>query len=164
MPRLGLISDTHGYLDPQGLTHFAGVDHIVHAGDVGRPSVVLELEAVAPVTVVSGNVDSHPDWLDTEVLSLAGRTLLVHHIVRPHRPHPDLLRIMNRVRPDVVVFGHTHERFSEVVAGILYVNPGAAGDWRPGQTRSVAVLSWEDGAGDLRVEFMDLKPPVPGIA
>jgi hypothetical protein len=156
MPRVGLISDTHGHLDPQVLGHFAGVDHIVHAGDIGWPSVLLELEALAPVTAVSGNTDTHPTWRETELVHLDDRLLLVHHIVEPRRLKPDLQRRILRERPDVVVFGHTHATFCEVIEGVMYVNPGSAGRARFGQPRTVAVLQWETGATELDVEFIEL--------
>jgi putative phosphoesterase len=156
VPRIGLISDTHGFLDPQVADHFAGVDHIVHAGDIGWPSLLFELEAVAPVTAVAGNTDNHPAWNLTEVLELSGRRLLVHHIVQPHHLTDELRGRIQRVRPDVVVFGHTHTPRHERVDGVLYVNPGSATQGRCGSPRSVAVLHWTDDAAELAVDFITL--------
>jgi putative phosphoesterase len=156
VPRIGLISDTHGFLDPQVVDHFAGVDRIVHAGDIGWPSLLLELEAVAPVTAVAGNTDNHPGWDLTEVLEFGGCRILVHHIVEPRRLTDDLRRRIQRVEPHVVVFGHTHTTALERIDGVLYVNPGSAAQGRSGQPRSVAILHGADGAADLAVDFITL--------
>ena len=81
--KIGVISDTHGFLDPKVLKLFAGVEHILHAGDIGSDAIIAELEAVAPVTAVLGNTDSSPTFRLAEVVKLAGRKFLVHHIVNP---------------------------------------------------------------------------------
>lgn len=156
MPTLGLIADTHGYLDPRVAEHFAGVDHILHAGDIGGPSLLRALEALAPVTAVRGNTDPYPDWPETAVVHLDGRCLLVHHIVRPHRLSPELQRALEATRAEVVVFGHTHEPFEAVRDGVLFVNPGSAGQSRNAQPRSVARLSWPPGTAQTEVRFIVL--------
>lgn len=158
MPRVGLISDTHGYLDPQVRAHFAGVNHIIHAGDVGWPSLLLELEDLAPVTAVRGNTDDQPHWPETATVTLDGRVLLAHHIVDPRRLTSGLRRRLSRARPDVVVFGHTHRTFCETIDGVMFVNPGSAGQSRPGRPRSIAHLEWTPGAADLAVRFIELGP------
>lgn len=153
--KIGVISDTHGWLDPQVLDLFTGVDHILHGGDIGSPRVLLDLETVAPVTAVSGNTDCDPAWRDTEVLELGGRKFLLHHIVDPRHPDPALRERLHRVRPDVVVFGHTHQPFAETIGGTLFLNPGSAKSPRGGSPRSVALLHWEtDG---WRPEFVELR-------
>ena len=81
--KIGVISDTHGWLDPKLFRLFAGVEHILHAGDIGSDGIAVGLEAVAPVTAVLGNTDSSPIFRLTEVVALAGRKFLVHHIVNP---------------------------------------------------------------------------------
>lgn len=156
MPRIGLVSDTHGFLDPQVPGLFTGVDHIVHGGDIGWPQIILELEAVAPVTAVMGNTDHGLPYRETEVCTVGNRKLLVQHIVRPHRLEAGLARRLRQERPDVVVFGHTHEPFCERVQGVLFVNPGSAGRSRLGKPRTVALLEWGDGETDVRVDFMEL--------
>lgn len=156
VPRVGLISDTHGYLDPQVRGHFAGMDHIIHAGDIGWPSLLLELEDIAPVTAVRGNTDDHPGWRETATVTLDGCVLLVRHVVDPRRPTPELRRRLARLRPDVVVFGHTHRTFCEVRDGVLFVNPGSAGQGRGTQPRSIARLEWTVGTTDFAVTFIEL--------
>lgn len=140
------------------LDHFAAVEHILHAGDIGWPSLLLDLEGVAPVTAVQGNTDFHPGWRDTEVVTVGGLTFLVHHIVEPRRLRPDLARRIALVRPDVVVFGHTHATFCEVIDGVMYLNPGSAGSPRHGRPRTVATLEWTPGETALSVDFLELGP------
>jgi putative phosphoesterase len=152
--KIGVISDTHGWLDPKIPRLFAGVEHILHAGDIGSDGIVVGLEAVAPVTAVLGNTDSSPAFRLTEVATLAGRKFLVHHIVNPHALTEELRLRIARERPAAVVFGHTHKAFCETLDGVLYLNPGYAGKPKLGLERSVAILQC-DGRG-LRVKFLPL--------
>ena len=151
--RIGVISDTHDLLDPQVLDLFAGVEHILHGGDVGLPWLVLKLEEIAPVTAVLGNTDVGISLRETEVVQLDGRKFLLHHIVNPHAPHDDLAARIAREKPDVVIFGHTHKPFCETINGILYLNPGYAGRQRFSLPRSVAILETKP---ELKVEFKPL--------
>jgi len=152
--KIGVISDTHGFLDPKIPRLFAGVEHILHAGDIGPDAIIAELEAVAPVTAVLGNTDASPNFRLTETVALAGRKFLVHHIVNPREPAGELRLRIARERPDAVVFGHTHKAFSETIDGVLYLNPGYAGKPKFGTERSVAILHC-DGKG-MRPEFLPL--------
>jgi putative phosphoesterase len=141
MFRIGIISDTHSFLDPRVLELFAGVDHILHGGDIGMPRLILELQGIAPVTAVLGNTDQAGlQFRETEVVELDGRKFLLHHIVNPRALEDDIKSRIAREQPDVVVFGHTHKPFNETVGNILYFNPGYAGKSRFGMERSVAIL------------------------
>src|SRR2546423_7905554 len=125
MFRIGIISDTHNFLDPKISKLFAGVDHILHGGDIGLPWVIMELESIAPVTAVLGNTDDGGlQFKQTELVELAGRKFLLHHIVNPRALADPLKSRIARGKPDVVIFGHTHKPFSETIAGTLYFNPG----------------------------------------
>ncbi|MGH7552427.1 MAG: metallophosphoesterase family protein [Longimicrobiales bacterium] len=140
--RIGVISDTHGKLRPEVFTHFAGVDRILHAGDIGDADILVELEAIAPVTAVFGNVDDieiRSRLPEVATLEEEGRTFVVVHGHQVGSPTPRLLR---RAHPeaDVVVFGHTHVPLIEEHDGCLFVNPGAAGPARFRLKPSVAVL------------------------
>jgi len=150
--KIGLISDTHGFLDPKVPELFAGVGHILHAGDMGGDSIIVELEAIAPVTAVLGNTDSSPTFRITEVVALAQRKFFVHHIVNPHALKENLQLQIARERPDAVVFGHTHKAFCETIGGVLYLNPGYAGKPKFGAERSVAILRCQE----MRVDFLSL--------
>ena len=152
--KIGVISDTHNHFDPKIPQLFKGVTHILHAGDVGTSVIIFQLEQIAPVTAVRGNSDHFLPLKDTEVVELAGRRYLLHHIVSHPRELTRLLHDrIDEERPDVVVFGHTHKPFCQMYDGILYFNPGYAG--RPsGMERSVAILRWERGS--IRPEFLPL--------
>jgi hypothetical protein len=151
---IGIISDTHGWLDPEIPGLFAGVEHILHAGDIGPDGIVAGLEAVAPVTAVLGNTDSSPTFRLTEIAALGGRKFLLQHIVNPRALTEELRLRLARARPDAVVFGHTHKAFAETIDGVLYLNPGYAGKPKFGAERSVAILHC-DGKG-MRPEFFNL--------
>ena len=81
MELIGIISDTHDYLDPKVPSLFRDVSHIIHAGDVGRPRILLELEQMAPVSAVLGNTDHDLDLKMYEWVKVGTRRILVHHIV-----------------------------------------------------------------------------------
>ena len=152
--KIGLISDTHGYLDPRVHDIFAGVSHILHGGDIGYDEIIFELQSIAPVTAVLGNNDGGLHYRETEVVTLAERKLVVHHILVPRAPHSVIREAIDREAPDVVVFGHSHQPHNEVIGRTLYVNPGYAGKPRFRLERSVALLHIE--ADGMRVEFRQL--------
>jgi putative phosphoesterase len=122
--RIGIISDTHGLLRPEAERRLAGVDHILHGGDIGRPEIITALRRIAPVTAIRGNVDTG-DWAreyaDTELVRLVGRSIFVLHDLKTLRIDPVALGM------DVVVSGHSHMPKIEAVGGVLYLNPGSAG-------------------------------------
>ncbi|MGO8765703.1 MAG: metallophosphoesterase family protein [Limisphaerales bacterium] len=149
-----MISDTHGFLDPAIFQLFAGVDHILHAGDIGYSSLILELEGIAPATAVYGNTDAGLPFRETEVVELAARKFLVHHIVNPHSVSDGVRQRIARDKPDVVVFGHTHKAFNETIGGILFFNPGYSGKPKLGAERSVALLHCDEK--EIRTEFLEL--------
>src|SRR5687768_18148526 len=111
--KIGLISDTHNYLDPRVAKIFEGVDHILHGGDVGLPLIIVELEQIAPVTAVVGNTDEGLPLRETEVVMLDGKKFLVHHIVTAGVGSPRTAEKLKAEAPDVVVYGHTHKPFAE---------------------------------------------------
>lgn len=150
--KIGILSDTHGWLDPQIFKLFAGVEHILHAGDIGYAAMILELEEIAPVTAVAGNTDGGLDFRETEIVGLAARKFLVQHIVNPFAPSDRLKLRMTRDNPDVIVFGHTHKRFCETIGGILFFNPGYAGKPKHGTERSAAILHCDEK--EIRAEFL----------
>lgn len=156
---IGLISDTHGLLRPEVFAHFAGVEHIVHAGDVGRADLLAELEALAPVTAVWGNVDG---WEirhrvpEVARVELGGVRVAVMHGQQVGSPTP--LRMV-ALLPDaeLVVFGHSHRAVVQKVGAVWAVNPGSAGPARFGATPTLAVA--ELRPGEVRVEVIELGEP-----
>jgi putative phosphoesterase len=155
MLKIGVISDTHNFLDPKVAKLFAKVDHILHGGDVGMHWLILELQLIAPVTAVFGNTDEAALRLrETEVVELKKRKFLVHHIVNPQSLGDAIKARIADERPNVVVFGHTHKPFCETIGGTLFFNPGYAGKPRFGMERSVAILHCD--AKKVRPEFLAL--------
>lgn len=152
--KIGVISDTHGFLDPKIFSLFKDVDHILHGGDVGSHMALVELENIAPMTAVLGNVDAGMPLKLTEIVELGGRKFLLHHIVDPRNPEDSLSETIRRARPDAVVFGHTHKPFSESIQNVLFLNPGYAGKQRFNLPRTLAYLHIEDG--EMRVEYVAL--------
>src|SRR3954449_5042693 len=126
MLRIGIISDTHGLLRPEAERGLTGVDHIFHAGDIGRPEIVDALRRIAPVTAIHGNVDSG-EWAsqypDTKLVRLAGKSIYVLHDLKTLQVDPG-------AGIDVIVSGHSHVPKIDTVGGVLYLNPGSAGPRR----------------------------------
>ena len=153
--KIGIISDTHDFLDPKVARLFKGVEHILHGGDIGMPALLLELEFIAPVTAVAGNTDDPAlGYRLTQVVKLANRKFLIHHIVDPDELRDELASQIARDRPDVVVFGHTHKPFCRQSDGVLFFNPGYAGKQRFNLPRTVALLRCDEKS--LHHEFISL--------
>lgn len=133
---IGVISDTHGVLPEAVHAAFEGVEHIIHAGDIGAEPILDELGAIAPVTAVSGNCDLGVlGWRLPAVarLDVDGCRIAV--------AHKRALVERSLEGADVAVYGHTHSAHAESVAGVLFLNPGTAGgDMRSGRRHTVAVL------------------------
>jgi putative phosphoesterase len=138
--KIGVISDTHNFFDPQIPELFKGVEHIIHAGDIGTVDILSELGKIAPVTAVYGNSDSMLPLNEVEVFELGRHKFLLQHIVQPHTPAVLLSNRVQLEKPDVIVFGHTHKPFNQTIDGIWYFNPGYAGKTRFTLERSVALL------------------------
>lgn len=127
---VGLVSDTHGWTHPFLAEAFEGAELIVHAGDIGRPEVIEQLEEIAPVVAVKGNIDGGDlRFLPLErVEEVAGVRIAVLHIAgSPRSPRPAARQLLRTERPDVIVVGHSHVPVVGRVQGALWVNPGAAG-------------------------------------
>jgi putative phosphoesterase len=124
---IGVISDTHGLLRPEAVEFLRGAEHIIHAGDIGAPEIVPELQQIAPVTAIRGNVDVQSwarKFAETEVVELGGCLLYVIHDVNALDLNPKAAGF------HVVVSGHSHQPIHEIKDGVLYFNPGSAGPRR----------------------------------
>src|SRR5262249_42307221 len=125
--KIGVIADTHGLIRPEALEAVRGSDLILHAGDIGNPTVIEALQAVAKVVAVRGNVDKG-DWADsfadTEVVEAESILIYMLHDLAELDLDPGAANI------GVVVSGHSHRPIVERRGGVLYLNPGSSGPRR----------------------------------
>jgi uncharacterized protein len=124
---IGVISDTHGLLRPEAVAALQGSDYIIHAGDIGDPQILDRLVAIAPLTVVRGNVD-HGAWAKkistTNALEIGEISIYVLHSIQDLDLKPEAAKFA------AVVYGHSHVPKQEWKNGVLYFNPGSAGPRR----------------------------------
>ena len=140
MTRIGIIADTHGLVRPGVAEVFAGVDRILHAGDIGGPHVLAALKAIAPVTSVDGNNDD-ASGEEIERFEIDGlRVLLTHILPRPRTPDGRVVDSLRRKPADLVIFGHSHLPHHERLGGVLYFNPASAGPRRFDYPVSLGIL------------------------
>ena len=148
---LGIISDTHGLLRPEALAALKGAQAIIHAGDVGDPTILDQLKSIAPVFAVRGNVDTEP-WASalplTEVVQLHNASIYVLHNLKQLDLSPAASNFQ------IVISGHTHQPDSHWQDGVLYINPGSAGPRRFSLPISLARLDL--GKTPWQVEFLQL--------
>lgn len=146
--RIGVISDTHGLLRPEVFDAFEQVDHILHGGDVGKPQVLIELQALAPVTAVYGNTDGselRSALPQVARIQLEGFDVVVTHGDQLGSPTPANLHAAFP-EAEIIVFGHTHKPVLELVdRTVTVMNPGAAGPARFGVPPSVGIMELEPG-------------------
>ncbi len=136
--KIGAVADTHGTLPESAASVLAGVDRIVHAGDIGSQRILDDLESIAPVTAVHGNMDTGQlEWrlLDTAVLRMEEHRILVAHKAA------DVIASGIPEGVSVVVSGHTHRPVIEQMGEVLFVNPGSAGGQnRDGRGATAAII------------------------
>jgi putative phosphoesterase len=148
---IGVISDTHGLMRPQALTALMGAERIIHAGDIGHPSVLTALEAIAPVVAVRGNNDQEA-WAaaipETAVVEVDGLRLFVLHDIKTLDFDPATAGFAG------VICGHSHRPRLEPQAGVWLINPGSAGPRR--FTLPVTVARLYVHAGTLAPELVEL--------
>ena len=133
MKKIGLISDTHGYLDPKVFQYFEHVDEIWHAGDIGTLAVLDELKQFKPTRAVFGNIDGKELRLETkefEIFQIEDKKVLLVHIAgRPYRYNQKAHAKILEEKPDIVVCGHSHICLVQFDKNIqaLWMNLGAFG-------------------------------------
>jgi putative phosphoesterase len=141
--KIGVVSDTHGLLRPQIAPVLAGVERVLHLGDVGDASILRVLEKIAPVTAVRGNVDrSGPCGRlpETDVLLLEGHYIYMLHDIGTLHLDPAAAKF------SAVLYGHSHKPSVERRKGVLYFNPGSCGPRRFQLPVTVGLLTIEEGA------------------
>jgi putative phosphoesterase len=148
---IGVISDTHGLLRPEAVAALRGVEHILHAGDVGDVAILDELRKIAPVKAIRGNVDVSGACAKlpaTDVVELGGKLFYLVHSVH------DL--DINAVAAGVamVVSGHSHKASVQVRDGVVFFNPGSAGPRRFSLPVTVGFVTVEDG---VEASVMELR-------
>jgi putative phosphoesterase len=152
---IGIISDTHGLLRPEALAALRGSDYIIHAGDIGDPSILKELTKIAPVTAIRGNVDLET-WAGkvpaTSVLEVRDLAIYILHNLAELDLKPKAAGF------DVVVYGHSHVAKQETKSGVLYFNPGSAGPRRFRLPVTVGRLTVKDGK--VSGEIVEIVPSI----
>lgn len=150
MTRIGLLSDTHSYLDPQIFTHFEHCDEIWHAGDVGNLSVVEQLQAFRPLRIVCGNIDREtPELPSHQRFVLEGLSIWMTHIGgSPPKYNPTVRPRLQDNPPGLFVCGHSHIlkiTRDAAMRDMLFINPGAAGKTGFHTIRTVVRFSLDEG-------------------
>ncbi len=151
--KIGVVSDTHGLFRPEVASALAGVERILHLGDVGKPSVLEELARIAPVTAIRGNVDregSCAELPETDVALIADRYVYMLHDLNTLHLDPAAGKFA------AVLFGHTHAPNYYRRKGVLYFNPGSCGPRRFRLPVTVGLLAVsEDGEFKARIVELD---------
>ncbi len=155
---IGLISDTHGHIPSDVFKVFKDVDHILHAGDIGDPSVITELETIAPVSAIYGNIDTWPivsTYPLMQTIELNSYTFcLIHDIVSIKKFRFELFK--KNLAPDVVLYGHTHLPHYEYFQNILFINPGSASRPKGSKKGSLAIVNLSEEKSKMVPEFFDI--------
>jgi putative phosphoesterase len=133
MTKIGLLSDTHGYIDPKVYKYFEHVDEIWHAGDIGDIQVTDTLAEFKPVKAVYGNIDNHiirSQFKEIEIFTINGVKIVMIHIGGyPNRYVPGVRALLEKEKPDLFICGHSHilKVIYDKKLELLHLNPGAAG-------------------------------------
>lgn len=152
--RIAVISDTHGLLREEVKKHLQGCDRILHAGDINTPSVVEELNQIAPTCPVRGNADK--EWAESipveqEIDDIGIRIFMIHNRKQIDR---DLKQY------DLIIYGHSHKYEEKHVDGSVWLNPGSCGPRRFRLPITMAMLYVEDD-GHFRIERIDIETTEP---
>ncbi|GJM29267.1 MAG: phosphoesterase [Cyclobacteriaceae bacterium] len=150
---IGLIADTHGYLDPKISSYFSACDEIWHAGDIGSVKVLESLEQIATTKAVYGNIDGQDIRImcpEDLIITKEGIKVLLTHIAgTPGKYNSRVKSIIRHQNPDLIVCGHSHilkVTRDPVISGLLYINPGAAGRHGFHHQKTIIRMSLENGS------------------
>ena len=159
--RIGIISDTHGFLDPSVFKYFDSCDEIWHAGDIGTLGVLHQLEAFKPTVAVYGNIDGHELRAATpenQVFTREGVKIVMTHIGgKPPQYNPQTRALLTKEYPRIFVCGHSHilKVENDSFRKMLFINPGAAG--KHGFHKMKTILRFEINAGKIeKMEVVEL--------
>lgn len=163
MIKIGLLSDTHSYIDPKVYKYFKDVDEIWHAGDIGSIEVSDELTKFKPLRAVYGNIDNHlirSQFREVEIFSLEDVKVVIIHIGGyPNRYSPGVLEMLKKENPDLFISGHSHilKVMYDKKLQLLHLNPGAAG--YHGFHKVKTLLRFEIDKGKIQnMEAIELGP------
>jgi putative phosphoesterase len=161
MKIVGLISDTHDFLDPGILDYFEDCDLIWHLGDIGNPTILDTLALKAPVTAVYGNIDTldlRTKLKENEIVELEHLRFLLTHIAGKPPKYNNRIRQLIAEQPvDVILCGHSHQQtvLKDRDNGIVFINPGAAG--RQGfHTFRTAMKMWVENKKITNLDLLKL--------
>ncbi|MFK7953926.1 MAG: metallophosphoesterase [Ekhidna sp.] len=161
--KIGLISDTHGYLDPKVFKYFEEVDEIWHAGDIGTEEVLKELQEFKPTVAVWGNVDGgklRVECKEGEVFEREGVRVLITHIAnKPPKYNKKVLEYVTYYKPKLLICGHSHilKVMPDKKNDLLFMNPGAAG--KHGFHKMKTLLRFDLEQGEIKnLEVVELGP------
>lgn len=154
--KLGIIADTHGVFDPAIPALFAGVDRIIHAGDIGKLDIIERLEAIAPVIAVEGNNDWFAAYPTERVEELAGHRIVIRHIFGElHQLDAPEKQLLEKLQPHIVIFGHSHRPYRERLGQTLLFNPGSAGPRRFSLPHTVGLLTLAGSHAEAEIIHLD---------
>ena len=161
MKKIGIISDTHGFLDPKVKNYFSEMDEIWHAGDIGSLEVMDELKKISTIRGVYGNIDDsivRSEFPEFQFFSVEEVTVLILHIAgRPDKYVPKAVELIERYRPKIFVCGHSHILLVKMSSkyNCLHINPGAAGN--KGFHAIKTLLRFEiDGSSIQKMEVIEM--------
>ncbi|MCK9451663.1 MAG: metallophosphatase family protein [Bacteroidales bacterium] len=161
MTKIGLLSDTHGYLHPRIFDFFAKCDQVWHAGDIGNEEVLLALEAFKPVKAVSGNIDSSRIRTlvpERQLFTVEGvKVFMIHIGGYPGRYAKGVKDELLRHRPQLFICGHSHitKVMHDPALNVLHINPGAAG--RYGIHKKITFVRFDINASRIEnLEIMEI--------
>lgn len=152
MLKIGLISDTHSYLDPNVFLHFEVCDEIWHVGDIGQVEVIQKLSSFKPIRAVYGNIDAQDVrelYPENMIFELEGLKILMTHIgALPPSYNPRIRELIKKNEPNLLICGHSHilrVLKDNKKKSLLYLNPGAAGKHGFHKIRTIMRMDLEDG-------------------
>ena len=162
MKRIGLLSDTHSFLDERVKKHLKDCDEIWHAGDIGNIGVTDELSTIAPLRAVYGNIDGtelRTAFCENLHFMMEGLKIFMTHIGgRPPRFAPGILSDLKATKPDVFICGHSHILLAQFCPSFdgLHLNPGAAGIYGMHQVRTLMRFDISQ-SGVSNLEVVEIK-------